>query len=185
MRRPARLLGVIAGLTAVLAAGVASVAPKAGAGGPIGAACSVERAAIKTLRDRPRLLARRVTTVRYLVTRRAPSQLPNSTRLPFERHVFTVVAAVTRLRQERDSDLRLTLKEGAYRMIAEAPAPECDRGATSKLRKEMATARGAARLCKRARVTGVAYFDPKNGQEHVGQNGIELHPILGFRCLRR
>jgi hypothetical protein len=119
-----------------------------------------------------------------LVTRPAPSYLPASRRLPFERHVFTVVVAVTGLREEQDSDLRLVLKEGAYHMIAEAPAPECDRGATSKLRKEMATARGAARLCKRARVTGVAYFDPKNGQEHIGQNGIELHPIVGFRCLR-
>jgi len=105
--------------------------------------------------------------------------------LPFERRVFTVVAAVTRLRQEKDADLRLELREGGYHLIAEAPAPPCNSGATAKLRKQMAAARGAARLCKRARVTGVAFFDPKTDPEHVGHNGMQLHPILGFRCLRR
>jgi hypothetical protein len=129
-------------------------------------------------------LPTQVTTIRYLVTRPAPSDLPNATRLPFERHVFTVVAAVTGLRQEKDGDLRLELSEGGYHLVAESPAPECNKGATAKLRAEMATARGAARLCRRARITGVAYFDPKTDQGNVGQNGMELLPILGFRCVR-
>jgi hypothetical protein len=32
-------------------------------------------------------------------------------------------------------------------------------------------------------VTGVAFFDFKHGQTGVAPNAIELHPILGFRCL--
>jgi hypothetical protein len=94
-----------------------------------GGACGVERWTVKTLEDRPRLLPNRLTTVRYLVTRRAPSYLPN-TRLPFERRIFTVVARVTFVRVEADSDYHLMLQEGGYHMIAEAPAPYCDARAT-------------------------------------------------------
>jgi hypothetical protein len=34
-------------------------------------------------------------------------------------------------------------------------------------------------------VTGVAFFDFNHGQTGVAPNAIELHPILGFRCLSR
>ena len=44
----------------------------------------------------------------------------------------------------------------------------------------MAQARAAARLCGRAVVSGVAFFDFKHGQTGVAPNAIELHPILGF-----
>src|SRR5207248_4740751 len=49
----------------------------------------LERWRVKTLEDRPTLLPAKPVTVRYLVTRRAPASL-SDTRLPFERHVFTV-----------------------------------------------------------------------------------------------
>jgi hypothetical protein len=68
-------------------------------------------------------------------------------------------------------------------MIAETPSSLCTRGATSKRRKQMAAARGAARVCARARVVGVAFFDYKHGQTGVAPNAIELHPVLGFACL--
>lgn len=61
--------------------------------------CGVERWNVKTLQDRPILRPARTVTVRYLVTRSAPSQLPN-TRLAFEHDVFTVTAAVTLVRLE-------------------------------------------------------------------------------------
>jgi hypothetical protein len=48
-----------------------------------GGACGVERWTVKTLQDRPRLLPAQKTTIHYLITRRAPSSLPD-TRLPFE-----------------------------------------------------------------------------------------------------
>jgi hypothetical protein len=49
----------------------------------------------------------------------------------------------------------------------------------------MQTARNAVRLCARASVTGVAFFDFNHGQTGVAPNAIELHPVLRFRCLSR
>jgi len=47
--------------------------------------------------DRPSLLPSRQTSIRSLVARAAPASLPQS-RLPFERHVYSVTAAVTLVR---------------------------------------------------------------------------------------
>ena len=148
------------------------------------AACGVERWTVKTLQDRPRLLPARKSTIHYLVTRPAPAHLPD-TRLPFERHVFTVYAANTLVRPEADSDLHLILRQGGNHMIAEAPSPSCDSRATPLRRQQMRVARSHVRLCARARVTGVAFFDFDHGQTGVAPNAIELHPILGFTCLTR
>jgi micrococcal nuclease len=68
-------------------------------------------------------------------------------------------------------------------MITESPAPTCDTRAYPKRQAQMAAARQALRICSRARVTGVAFFDFDHGQTGVAPNAIELHPILGFRCL--
>ena len=69
-------------------------------------------------------------------------------------------------------------------MIAEAPlAPSCTVNATRYRRRQMTDARSAVRLCSRARVVGVAFWDFKHGQTGVAPNAIELHPILGFACL--
>jgi hypothetical protein len=106
-----------------------------------------------------------------------------STRLPFERHVFTVVARVTFVREEADSDYHFILSEGSHQMIAEVPAPYCDHAATLHYRRLMAQARRAAKTCTRARVTGVAFFDYNHGQDGVAPNAIELHPLLRFACL--
>jgi hypothetical protein len=46
----------------------------------------------------------------------------------------------------------------------------------------MNNSRNVARICSRARVTGVAFFDFLHGQTGVAPNAIELHPILGFSC---
>ena len=146
------------------------------------AACGSDRWTIKTLQDRPRLLPARKTTIRFLSTRLAPSHLPD-TRLPFEHQVFTVVARVVLVRPEADSDLHVVLQQGGNHMITEAPSPSCDRHATPLRRRQMRVARGHVRLCARARVTGVAFFDFPHGQTGVAPNAIELHPILGFRCL--
>jgi hypothetical protein len=105
------------------------------------------------------------------------------TRLPFEHHVFTVVAAVVLVRPEGDSDLHVLLQSGRNHMITEAPSPSCDRHATPYRRRQMRVARNHVRLCARARVTGVAFFDFDHGQTGVAPNAIELHPILHFRCL--
>jgi hypothetical protein len=103
--------------------------------------------------------------------------------MPFERHVFQVTAPVTLVRPEDDRDLHIVLRAGPKSMIAESPAWSCTRRAKIYRRHQMARARQAVRICRRARVTGVAFFDFKHGQTGVAPNAIELHPILGFTCL--
>ncbi len=66
-------------------------------------------------------------------------------------------------------------------MIAEALTRLCDRGYGAPT-KQIAGIREIVRLC-RAVVVGVAFFDFLHGQSGVAPNGIELHPILGFRYL--
>ena len=145
--------------------------------------CGVERWTVKTLQDKPKLLPLKKTTVAYLVSRPAPASLP-TTRLPFERRVFQVTAAVVLVRKEADSDFHLVLQDSAgHTMIAESPLPSCASRATPARRAQMATVRSTVSLCARATVTGVAFFDFQHGQTAVAPNAIELHPILGFRCL--
>src|SRR5262245_8809897 len=93
--------------------------------------CGVERWTVKTLGDRPSLLPARKSTIKYLTTRAAPEGLPQ-TRLPFERRVYTVAAAITLVRPEDDGDFHLVLQDGAGRtMIAESPLGSCGRSATA------------------------------------------------------
>jgi hypothetical protein len=125
----------------------------------------------------------RAVSIAYLISRPRPATLPAS-RLPFERHVFRVTAAVTLDRPEEDRDLHLVLSDGRRTMIAETPSPSCTSRATATRRRQMAQARRSVRLCAKARVTGVAFFDFLHGQTGVAPNGIELHPVLAFRCLR-
>src|SRR5438105_760595 len=117
MRRAAVLIAVVA--VATVAALVATPAPADRFTSSSAFACGVERWTVKTLKDRPRLLRARTTTVSYLVSRPAPRVLP-SARLPFEYHVFTVTAAVTLVRPELDKDMHLVLRSGGRQMIAEA-----------------------------------------------------------------
>jgi hypothetical protein len=122
------------------------------------------------------------TTLQFLVTRPAPRVLPY-TRLPFENRVFQVTAAVTEIRPEDDGDLHVILRDGRFHLIAETPSPGCIAHAKLVRRIQMLAARKAVRVCRRARVTGVAFFDYLHGQIGVAPNAIELHPVLGFRCL--
>ena len=122
-------------------------------------------------------------TIAYLVSRQHPATLPD-TRLPFERHVFRVLAAVTLERPEADGDLHFVFSDGARTMIAESPSPSWISGATPTRRRQMARARRRVQLCAKTRVTGVAFFDFKHGQTGVAPNAIELHPVLAFRCLQ-
>ena len=59
----------------------------------------------------------------------------------------------------------------------------CTARAKLPLRQAMNRARAQVRLCRKARVTGVAFFDFNHGQTGVAPNAIELHPILWFACL--
>ena len=181
-----RLIRVVAALAllalAAFGASLAARAPRTSAA-TARADCGVERWAVKTLGDRPSLLPSQETSIKQLVSRRAPDALPQ-TRLPFERRVYSVTAAVTLVRPEDDGDLHLVLQDAAGRtMIAESPLTSCGRSATLHRQRQIAAARADVRLCPRATVSGVAFFDFRHGQTGVAPNGIELHPILAFRCL--
>jgi hypothetical protein len=176
------LLVVLVIVVAAVAARVAAPAHQRRAHFSAALACGVERWPIKTLKDRPRLLPARPTTVAHLTSLPRPVHLP-PWRLPFEHRIFTVVARVTLHRLEDDSDYHLVLRSGSRTMIAETPSPICTNGATPYRRKQMAGARRLARICTKARVTGVAFFDFLHGQTGVALNGIEFHPVLGFACL--
>jgi hypothetical protein len=118
-----------------------------------------------------------------VVTRTKPDPLPG-TRAPFERHQFIVTAAVTKKLSEDDGDFHLVLDDGkGNTMIAEAPIAMCNSGATAYRRQQMAAARAAAKVCTKAEIKGVAFFDFFHNQTGVADNEIELHPILSFRCL--
>jgi hypothetical protein len=142
----------------------------------------VERWTVKTLQGRPVLIPAQPTTIAFLTSRPAPASLPD-TRLPFERHIFTVTARVVLIRHEADDDFHVVLSDGRQTMITESPAPTCDSRAFPVRQAQMAAARRALRLCSRARITGVAFFDFDHGQTGVAPNAIDLHPILGFQGL--
>src|SRR4051812_46268582 len=120
--RPIRRVLLVALVAAAAAVGarVAAPAPERHAGVTAALACGVERWNVKTLKDRPRLLRPRATTVAHLVSLRPPSSLP-PTRLVRERQLFSVVAAVTLDRTEADLDHHLVLRSGRHTMIAETP----------------------------------------------------------------
>jgi hypothetical protein len=122
----------------------------------------------------------RQTTIAALTALRAPSDLP-ATRLRLERRVYRVTARVTLVRHEADDDFHLVLRDSTgHHMIAESPLPGCTSGATRLRRRQMAQARRAVRLCQRATVTGVLFFDFQHGQTGVAPNAIELHPSWRF-----
>src|SRR5262249_53519380 len=88
-----------------------------------------------------------------------PPYLPATQQLPFQRRIYSVIAGVTLHRLEDDLDYHLVLRSGSRTMIAETPSPLCTKGAAPLRRKQMATTRRTARVCARARVVGVAFFD--------------------------
>jgi hypothetical protein len=167
-------MGLRTRLAVVLAiAGVAAVAAvriDQGAQAKPGALtwrCGVERWKVKTLQDQPELVYRGTKSIAWLVRRKKPQPLP-PTRAPLEFNIYRVVAAVTHVipqnAQDGDGDLHLVLDDGAGEtMIAEA--------------------RADVRLCEKAELIGVAFFDFDHGQTGLADNEIELHPILKFRCL--
>jgi hypothetical protein len=174
LRRAAIVLCIA--LAAAVAARVAAPAPKqVPASVSVELACGVERWNIKTLKDRPRLLRARPTTVGHLTSLRRPLYLPPRRRLLRERQIFSLIARVTLDRTEADLDHHLVLRSGSRTMIAETPSSLCTTGATAKRRKQMAAARRAARVCARARVVGVAFSTSstgKPGSPGTGSNSI-------------
>jgi hypothetical protein len=173
----------LAAIVVTVSATAALVAPPQAPASTAHILCGVERWKVKTLQDRPSLLAVQTTTISSLISQPKPSPLPGE-RAPFERHQFKVTAQVTKVISEADGDKHVVLQDNAGNtMIAEAPTSDCNSGATAYRRNQMAQARAAVSVCAKAEVMGVAFFDFFHHQTGVAPNEIELHPILAFKCL--
>jgi hypothetical protein len=103
-------------------------------------------------------------------------------RLPFERQIFTVTAAVTLDRTEADLDHHLVLRS------RQTHDDRRDAFAALHDRRDGVPAPADAERAGRRQdlpegATGVAFFDYQHGQTGVAPNAIELHPVLGFACL--
>jgi hypothetical protein len=182
-RRGRRFASVV--LIAVLSAAAARIAAPSDAR-PVhfnrSLVCGSERWIAKTLQDKPHLISAKHKTVAQLAGLTRPSPAP-VIRSNFERHIYSVDAAVTHILMEADQDLHVVLEDGPAHMVAESPnAPSCTVGATSYRRKQMIAARTKVRLCSKARIVGVVFWDRKHNVTGRAPNAIELHPILDFAC---
>jgi hypothetical protein len=87
--------------------------------------CGSERWRVKTLQDRPKLYSAKPKTVAWLMGLKRPEPAPTD-RSNFERHIYSVEAAVTNVLQEKDQDMHLVLQDGPAHRVAESPnAPFC------------------------------------------------------------
>ena len=159
-----------------------------------GAACGVERWAVKTGTDaaaRSVDLTPRDTTVAALSALPAPAE-PGPRVAPAETTVYRVHALLTDYKAENDSDDHLVLLDpgGAGTLVAEIPSPSCV-GPSSAFLPAIARARAAfegrftaggryRRTSVDVTVTGVGFFDRVHGQRGVAANGVELHPVLSI-----
>jgi hypothetical protein len=144
-----------------------------------GTLCDSQRLAVATLRDKPRLLPVRTTTLAQLSKLPKPSRLSQA-RLADERRVYQLTVQVIRVQKETDG-VRLVLSDGAgHTMIAKAPG--CTTGATAAHRRQMAKARAAIRVCSDAVLVGVL-FHTRRHERSGAPNGVELEPLLSFECV--
>lgn len=162
--------------------------------------CGEERWPVKTLSDRR---ARLVdfdpshATVDDLRRKDRPSVGVDTPRLPgVERTTYRLRARLVEFVSEDDRDVHLviaSLKRRSRTMIVEFPDVRCNGARHSIKKAALRRARDGliascgtpssmfSQLRGRATVTGVGFFDLLHGQTGVAPNGIELHPVLGFR----
>src|SRR5947207_3102310 len=108
-------------LAAALAAAAARVATPSGSHPLRALTCGTERWYVKTLQDRPKLIAVKPTTIEHLVGLTRPKPAPVE-RSQFERHIYSLTeVAVTFVRQEADLDLHIVVHDAAgHHMVVEA-----------------------------------------------------------------
>ncbi len=160
-------------------------------------ACGTERWPVKTGADRD---AGKVSTdpqdstVAELTDLHAPPN-PNSrksSRFPAELKTYRITAVLTLIKKETDEDYHIVIADPddeELTMIVESVAPGCTKGSSftqeiQNVRKAIDQKLGPIGKKKKINlkipvtVTGIGFFDPIHGQEGVGPNGVELHPIL-------
>ena len=185
--------------TVVLAASLLAIIP-APRQAEAGTACGVWRWDVKTLSDPDRrdvnFHVRRIR-INRLRQRQPPDSLSTDTprRGRVEKRVFQIRAQVIQAKVEDDSDIHLVIAPRHARrktMIVEFPHPRCvdsrfKRTQIARARRAMLGACGSipssdfTQLRGHVVIKGVGFWDEIHGQTGVAPNGIELHPVLGFR----
>ena len=164
------------------------------------AGCALNRAQVKSLRDRD---APRIQFDTVIVT--TPSALNaiqpkcgpvgNHRVRPEELQVFQVVGTITRIRREHDRDIHIVLADIDHprdHLVIESDDPDFGKNAASPYRDRLSAARHMLDALVDAsagrdpgalkgtivRVTGVGFFDYRHFQVGRSRSCIELHPIL-------
>jgi len=199
------LVGRTAGRVAAIAF-AACVAPCAGAASTTAAhnairsvGCVSERWHVKTLTDAaarnvssfPRRTS--VASLRRLVVPKPPG--PTRIR-GVETTAYRVEARLVKMKLEGDGDIVLVIVDPKTlgTMVVEFPPLACTRKASARHRIRIREARAAltaacgqsdpgsfTRVGGPATITGVGFVEPGDGVPDAAPNGIELHPVLGFR----
>jgi hypothetical protein len=181
----------------VLLAATAFAAAAAGrdAAGPTAARCGGELWRLKTLSDPGRKtvqLEPTDTTIAAIGKRPFPRPVPKLRRTPFQRHVWRVVAQITKYRVETDG-IRLELFDDESYLNAVIPTPDCLSNVT-RARKDIAstfdlfaaecgTARDWQSLGAIVSVQGVGFWSQRGSLRGAARNGAELHPVTGLRIV--
>jgi hypothetical protein len=183
----------------VLLAATAFAAAAAGrdAAGPTPARCGGELWRMKTLSDPGRnkvQLEPTDTTIAAIGKRSYPRPVPKVRRTAFQRHVWQVVAQITKFRVETEG-IRLELYDHESYLNAVIPTPEC-LSIASRARKDIAstfklfadecghpTTREWQSLGAIVSVRGVGFWSQRRGLRGAARNGAELHPVTGLRIV--
>jgi hypothetical protein len=160
------------------------------------ASCDGWRWPVKTLTDKRAGLVNtssQPTTIAAMRRLRAPAKLTVRT-LGVETTTYRLHAKLVGIQLMPDGDTYLVIADprtgGA--MIAEFPMGWCANSASPAARQSMARASASliracrptsgtyAQLSGTATLSGVSFFDKREGQRGIAPNGIELHPVLSF-----
>lgn len=176
--------------------------------GQCGVKCGVSRWPVKSLSDTTAdkidFSEERKKTVRWLVSATPPKKKPKLTRINgLEWIRFRVEAILVGYKLSKDDqDFHVVIKDlkTADTMIVEFKDPACSGVCKSTHVGEMKNARedfiNSPAVLERGKVTstykklkkrvkveivGIGFWDFIHGQTGVAKNGIELHPVIGYR----
>ncbi len=185
----------------VLALLVATAFTAAAAGrrssGPTADRCGGQLWQMKTLSDPQRNavdLEPTATTIAAIGERPYPRPLPRTRRTAFQRHVWQVVAQITKYRVETGG-IRLELFDHESYLHAVIPTPDCLSSKT-RARNDIVSAfklfsgecghpttRDWQSLGAIVYVRGVGFWSQRRSLRGAAGNGAELHPVTGLRIV--
>lgn len=167
-----------------------------------GVHCGTERWAVKTLSDEEATcvdFTPRQATVSWLVSQQVPERLPEQGRSgTIECQVWQLTGQLVGFKAEDDGDFHIVLadlEKPDLTMIVEIPDPSCAGVCDSPHNAEIIRSRESftqlfglppKRFQRTTQtvivtVTGVGFFDFKHRQTGLAPNGVELHPVIGFK----